>query len=1121
MYFLFKGKFFNFTTNLDLNLIHMKYIVVLLVAVLTLPKISSAQKIELINSGELLKQGAIAHDSVQYKKALSIYNKISRSDTNYVRSLYERAMTCEADSQYKQAIKYCEEALSLHEQREYLPEIYTVYGNTLHDDGQAEKAIKVFDAAILKYPSSSLLCFNKAVVLMDQKRYVEAEALFQKAIMINPYMYSAHYQLGLAALRQGKIIPAYLSFTGYLLVNPAGKYWSKSITALNQISRATDEVLGFKEKRTTAPDENYQAVEDIVLSKIALDKSYKPIIAIDDEISRQMQAIFEKLEYSDTNNDFYIQYYFPYYKKVFSEGKFELFVNHAFSNVNVVQVQDYNKKYKKELDNFVNGAGSYFDLIRATRELNYKKRDLINDRYYFEDGKLIGKGMLTNNGKTLTGHWEFYYPSGNLKGIGEYNAQGGREGDWKFYYASGNPKSVEPHKNGKLEGDVVQYHENGNLSAKEPYVAGKEEGPSITYYYAGNVRTKINYKQGKKEGESIEYYSNGNIYRVANYSGDLLTGTFKEFYKNGTPKSIEEYLNGKADGVYKNFHDSGTLSVVGQNTKDKGYGEWKYYYDDGKIKEKRNYLNDQEEGLHEEYFENGQPLASYTLKKGKINGDATFYYEGGKVLSKYVYDSGVIKSVNFFDKAGVQIYASQMKNDLINIVSYSVKGVKRERMSYNNKGDLTGPDTLFYSSGKINEISQYDKGAQNGTTISYYLNGAKKSEVNYTDGKESGYSTHYYSNGKIESEGWLTEGSNEGEWNYYDEKGRLTIKAYYHNGDLSGYREEYHSNGKKYLEQKYYNGWLELMTQYDPDGKVMAIDSFPKGTGKFVLYHPNGKVMTEADYVKGDFDGFYKTYFFNGKLATNLHYSKGIQDSTYSSFYYDGTKNIEGFYKGGNRTGVWKFYEEDGKLHTTTTYVNDQRNGTEVRFFPDGNKNQISIYKDGELDGVYIKNNSDGSLAYQINFEDGFARSYTYPGKDGKLVTPVILSPVNDTLKAYFQNGKLARLCAYDNGLKNGKDVMYYSDGQVWSVDNAVYGISEGSYTEYYPNGKLKSEYPYAVDNVDGICREYYATGTLKKEEPYDNGSYEGMVKYFDSGGKPVKTLQYLFGSLITVKDEK
>src|SRR5471030_754564 len=106
----------------------MKPVKLLLLILITLSKISFAQKAGLVNSGELLKQGAMLHDSGRYKSALALYDKISRSDTNYVRSLYERAYSCELDSQLTKAIKYCQEALVLKEQREYEPDILNCYG---------------------------------------------------------------------------------------------------------------------------------------------------------------------------------------------------------------------------------------------------------------------------------------------------------------------------------------------------------------------------------------------------------------------------------------------------------------------------------------------------------------------------------------------------------------------------------------------------------------------------------------------------------------------------------------------------------------------------------------------------------------------------------------------------------------------------------------------------------------------------------------------------------------------------------------------------------------------------------------------------------------------------------
>ena len=557
----------------------MKYLLYLVLIPVLLPIISFAQNIELVNSGELIKTASMLYDSGKYKSALTLLNKVSRSDTNYVRSLYEKANDCEADSQYSQAIKYCEEGLALKEQREYEPDLFNTLGNARDDIGQPEKAIKVFDSAIARYPSYSLLYFNKGIALLALKRPAEAELLFQKTLLINPYMYSAHYQLGIAALRQGKIIPAFLSFVGYLLVNPAGKYYSKSIGFLNRISKSTDDVLEYKNKRTIMPDANYGAVEDILISKIALDKEYKPIIALDDPISRQIQAVFEKLEYSDNNNDFWIQYYLPYYKKVFNGGQFEPLINHMFSSVKIPVIQDYTKKNKKELEDLVNVAAAYFNLLRSTRELLYNKRDSSQENYYYENGVLQGRGVLTNKGKTLSGRWEFYFPAGNLKSTGLYNAAGERDGQWIFYFHSGKLKAKEFSKNGKLEGIQEYYFENGNLSGRENYVNGQADGLISYWYYAGNLKSATNYKLGKRDGEEKEFYSNGNLFTVNNFTNGVLTGVSHEYYKSGKVKEVEQYSNGKAEGPYKSYFENGVLRVEGQNLKDHAEGEWKYYFE--------------------------------------------------------------------------------------------------------------------------------------------------------------------------------------------------------------------------------------------------------------------------------------------------------------------------------------------------------------------------------------------------------------------------------------------------------------------------------------------------------------------------------------------------------------
>lgn len=1100
----------------------MKCLRLLLVLLAFSPELSSAQKkFELVNSGDVIKQCAALFDSGKYKQAIAL-NNINRSDTNYVWSLYEKAISSEADTQYTQALKYCTEALALKEQREWEPDILNTYGNVLMDLKQFDQARKVFDDGLAKYPSYSLLYFNKGITYMGEDKWAEAEACFQKSLLINPYMYSAHYQLGLAELNMGKIVPAYLSFIGYLVVNPEGRYWQSAIKLINQISRATDEVVALKNKRTAVPDGNYQAVEDILLSKMALDASYKSLSTVDDPIVKQIQACFEKLEYSDSNNDFWIQYYLPYYRQIFSAGsaKFDLFIYHIFSNVDVQAIQDYLKKNKKAMEGFENDAADYFNSIRATRELHFARRDTVKLRWAFDNGQLIGRGATANNGKLLVGYWQAFYHYGNLKAAGNYSAEGQRQGEWVYYHFNGQLKAKEHYVNGKLEGLQEYYFDNGNPSSKENYKDNQLDGLITTYYYTGSVKSTNYYKAGKKDGDAKDFYSNGNVEATATYSAGLVNGEVHNYYKSGQLKDISEFAMGKADGPYKAFRENGSVSAEGMLEKDKAQGVWKFYYGNGKLKETRNYVNDKEDGLHQQYFDSGQVSCSYNMKKGKEDGEQICYFKDGKLFSKYLYDNGVVKSGTYFDPAGNIKGTYTLGDTGISVVSFAFSGVRKEHFNYNKAGDLTGPDTSFYPSGKVREISYYEKGEENGPDVEFYNSGIKRSEINMADGKEDGYKTNYYANGKVESEGWVQAGDKAGEWFYYDELGRLTTTEYYLDGDLHGYREEFDAKGKKMTEGKYFRGWLENLTQYDDKGNILTVDSFPKFSGKYVLYYPNKQKMAEVDYVRGDWSGPYKGYYFDGSLKAAYFYKKGLRDSTYNTFFYGGKKDEEGHYVSGNRTGLWKYYDQEGWLSETARYVDDDLEGEKIFYFPDGGKDYIGQFKEGELNGYSQKYDPDGTLMYQVNFEDDRAQSYTYLGKDGKLVPAITIPFLNGALKAYYPSGKPSREVTYTDGEINGSDVLYYTNGQLRSVDTSKYGLTEGLSLEYYQNGKPKSAYRYKIDNADGMCRDYYPDGTLKKETPMDNGQENGQVKFYDKNGKLVKTLTYYYGKLISAKDE-
>ncbi|MBB2144661.1 tetratricopeptide repeat protein [Pedobacter sp. LMG 31464] len=1092
---------------------------IVLILFLFLSKFSLAQKSEIINSGDIITKSLALADSGQFKPALALLNKVSRSDTNYVSVLLKKALVCRADSQYNEGVKYCQQALLVKTNHEFGPDIYNAYGSLLLDMGKYDEAIKIFDTGLGKYPEFSMLYFNKGVVYLRLEKPEVAEQWFQKTLLINPYTYSAHYHLALSAVLQGKIVPAYISYMSYLLFSPKGKFAQSSINMLQQISVNTDEILNFKNNRKTYPNANYQAVEDVIFSKIALNKSYEILTQVDDPISRQIQAVIEKLEYTDDDSDFWTQYYLPFLKKVYADKKFDLMINHMFSNVKIPAIEAYVEKNKKQIDVFTGEASVYFDLIQSTRELMLKKRDTTSTRFFYEDGALLGRGTLSKTGKILLGAWTGYYPGGNIKSQGIFNSSGQRSGSWTWFNYKGAIKAKENYLNGKLAGQQEYYFANGNKSSVENYINGQLQGTITVYTYGGSIKSVSNYKAGKLDGEEKNYYNNGDLESEKNYTSGALNGNEKAYFKNRKLKSVVQYINGKAEGSYKEYNNQGILVTEGNFLKDLTEGEWKYYDDHGKIKQSSQRHAGIENGPHKEYYPTGELSSTYNAVKDKIDGELLEYYKDGKIFSKRTYENGALVKASYLDKSGNALSSLISNGETSKLISYGNNGLKKSSLTY-KAGVLNGLDTIYYNSGKINQILNYKDGLIDGKVVTYYQNGKIKSETTMTDDKTNGYYTSFYMNGNIETEGWMVEDQYQGPWSYYNENGKLNSTQYYLAGDIDGYKEEYFANGQKSVEYKYYRGWLEEVTNYDEQGKVIATDIFDKGQGKFKLLHPNGKLMAETNYKNGEFDGVFKSYYFDGSPERIFYYKSGLLDSTYVNYLHGGIKSMEGKYANGEKIGVWKFYDEDGKISRTYNYSGDKLNGEYTRFFENGNKKYVSYIKDDLYQGYGKMYDPKGALAYQILFNDDLAVSYSFNDSNGKLQNEM---PINNTMgvvKAFFANGKPSRECTYLGGERHGDDRVYYENGNLLSDEHLEYNVSEGAAKTYYESGKIKTDFNYLNDNEHGLCKTYNENGSIKRETNYEYGVIQGPVKIYNENGKLLQTKNYEQGVLKSVKYE-
>lgn len=1094
----------------------MRYLIILALAgFLALPAISQDNN-PLLNSAELIQKGNELHDQGKYSEAITLYKKVTRGDTNYFRALYEMAFSQMVDSQFTAARAACEKGLS--EPNDDWPEFYTLYGSLIDDLGDPLRALRIYDSALALFPAYTELHLNKGTTLLIQKKYAEAEAVFQQGLLINPYQASCHYKLAYAAYQQGKIVPAMLGYIYYLLLQPSGRYQSNAINALSAIGKASDEVRDLIDKRTADSDEGFSMIEKILLSKIALDKNYKPLLKLDDPISRQIQVLFEKLEYDEQDGDFYMQFYVPFYRSIFADGKFEPFINRLFANVKVEVIQDYVKKKEKALKEIVDLAVNYCDGIRTSRELNFEKRAGTKIRYQFDNGKLFGRGETNPGNDTLLGAWEFYYSAGNLRSKGNYDANGEKDGPWKYYHFNGRLRGQQHFKHGKLEGEEIFYFDNGKMSSFSTYKNDLETGESRTYFRVGIPRSVSQYKDGKRDGERRAYSGYGYLTAIEHYKLDSLDGPFSTYYPSGLMESKGFYSNGELEGAYTAYHENGKISQEGQYKNGKLQGEFKHYHPNGKLKSTQIFANGEAEGAYSEYYNNGQLFYKTVYHGGKINGEVEYFDRDGKRFFIYTYDNSLTKAVRYFDKTGKQISLSERKKKTLDLVTYYSDGYKRSEASYNEDDNMEGTERYYFRSGKISQENTYVNGTLEGLSTGYHENGKKQVEIAYQDGERHGYKKYWYDHGQLEEEGWFQEGNMQGTWYTYDEMGNLQYRTEYLNNDLNGERIEYFPNGKVDKLIRYNLGWLEEMTQFDSTGREFNHLFIRDGEGKYIEKFFNGRTYAEGSYVNGELNGPFTYYYPDGKINTVQYYRYGKLDSTYRNYLHSGQISQEGQYRAGDRVGTWKRYYENGQLYLVENYDNGELEGKSLQYHENGKPETEREFDEGDRTGWSKYFDEDGNLVYQTRYELGLPKAYTYFDKAGKLLPEIPIPGGSGKVKPVFPNGKTAAEFEYVDGKLIGDNLTYHPNGKLQFSSREDYSLTEGKLSNFYASGQLQSEYTYLHNSLHGPYHEYNGKGVLTEEGNYYNGLLHGVMKMYDDTGKLKETRRYYYGILQEIK---
>lgn len=1039
--------------------------------------------------------------------------KISRNDTNYSTVLHDLSVIYYADSNYAASKKAALSGLAYYPEKS--DDWYNLLANSEDKLGNMSAAMAYYDSIIAKFHYPYLPWFNKGITYYDAHQMADAKRCLQQAVLVNPYYAPAHYQLGIIALNEGNLVAALLSFTTSLVIDPTNKYAANSVTYLDNISKMTDELEKKAAAKKDSKTDRFDMVQEIIVSKIALDPKYKLKAGIEDPIVRQLQVMLEKMEYDKNDTGFWMQYYVPYYQQILQHGQYETFINYIFSGLDIKDIKAYVKKNKKQVDVFTDSATVYFNEIRATQKLQWE-RAVTELKYLFVNNELTGKGRIAGVGEKATGVglWEIYNSNGLLQSKGNFNDKQEKTGPWEFYHANGNIRVKGIYANGKPEGKSSSWYDNGQKADESFYKDGELEGLSTEFFYNGLLRKVSHYKAGKKEGEETGYTSNGVKEYVAHYVNDAEEGLVTNYYKNGKIDNEATYKNGNPYGAYKSYYLNGSPKLEGSFKDGIRDGVWKEYFNSGQVKSISNYVAGKNEGSYVSYYWNGQPMVKSNYVKDKLEGKFEDFDNDGKLYSDSYYENGKLKELKFYNKAGGTISIDNIRNGAGVLVYYDGKGNKNSEGYFTKEGLRNGKSTWYYTNGKTNLMANYKDGLLEGESIRYFRNGNIASKINYKDDEEEGYKMLYYINGTLQYEGMMADGKTDGTHIQYDQFGKVISKVNYRNNELEGFNEYYHPNGKHDVDLYYSSGWLFGSKQFDTlRGMPHNID-LALGNALYVQKKFDGRKYVDATYKNYYLDGAYKVYFDGTQPSTVYHYKYGIIDSAIKQYYYNGKLQYEGQYNMGERHGKWNYYFDNGQLYYTETYDNGRLNGVTTLYTEQGNIDKEISYYEGDLDGPYKYYGDNGQLALVCNYQQDDLISYTYEGKDGKMLPSIPVVNGTGLVTGFYKNGVKSIELNFEGSEVNGVRKLYFTTGKI-AVDGArSYGYDHGSRKVYLPDGTLNSEENFYYDNLHGAVKKYHANGKLSVDENYYNGSRHGINKYYDSTGKLTETRTYFYGSL-------
>ncbi|WP_185968909.1 toxin-antitoxin system YwqK family antitoxin [Carboxylicivirga sp. M1479] len=327
---------------------------------------------------------------------------------------------------------------------------------------------------------------------------------------------------------------------------------------------------------------------------------------------------------------------------------------------------------------------------------------------------------------------------------------------------------------------------------------------------------------------------------------------------------------------------------------------------------------------------------------------------------------------------------------------------------------------------------------------------------------------------------------------------------------------------------------------------IIAIGTFlitvNNGVSGYQTYHyESGNIMSEGELVNSKEEGKWTYWYENGNTQLIAHYNEGTPDSVWQWFNDQGKLVTEGFYKLGLEDGIWINYHENGIQQDSGRYENGRMTGLWKSWYTNSQLLQEGLYNRSLQEGLWLSYHENGKLASEGQMKENNAtgqwKIYSESGDLESIIThesperlvienvwdehgQQLVKDGNGTFYTYYASGQVLATGQVKDGLKSGKWLSYFENGQVqeegiykadaYTITNSWYndgraGVTDGNgfYQSYYLGDEKIHESGQVTNGLrEGTWHTYYETSqTVYQECNYHLGKQTGEVNvYFETG---------------------